>query len=176
MTDEPDRGLSDDEIARRRDDATLRAINTPPKTLKEFVGKSERAQSQRESRVRKAARLTLTEPPLFRGCAAKSLEAHSGTEPGIQRKMFAKPPHLRNVRSCALRNIMSRWSPDRIPLHFMRPGKRRLSWHCLLRSTSLTISQPHARRALDRTANASVDGKVTTSPTARFFSPRILRR
>jgi hypothetical protein len=47
---------SDEEIARRRDAAIRRALSTPPKPLKEFVGKSERAIAQRESRVRKAAR------------------------------------------------------------------------------------------------------------------------
>jgi len=46
---------SPDEIARRRDDAIRRALNTPPKPLKEFVGKSERAIAQRKSRVRKIA-------------------------------------------------------------------------------------------------------------------------
>lgn len=44
-----------DEIARRRDDAIRRALNTLPKPLKEYVGKSERAIAQRKSRVRKAA-------------------------------------------------------------------------------------------------------------------------
>jgi hypothetical protein len=48
--------FSDEKIAKRRDDAIRRALNTPPKRLKEIVGKSDRAISQRESRVRKAAR------------------------------------------------------------------------------------------------------------------------
>jgi hypothetical protein len=47
--------FSDEEIARRRDDAIRRALNTAPKTLKEYVGKSERAIAQRKNRVRKAA-------------------------------------------------------------------------------------------------------------------------
>ncbi|MGD0762666.1 MAG: hypothetical protein ABR929_05645 [Roseiarcus sp.] len=51
-----DPDFTDEEIARRRDDAIRRAMNTPPKPLKEFVGKTERAQAQRESRVKKAAR------------------------------------------------------------------------------------------------------------------------
>jgi hypothetical protein len=48
--------FSDEEIARRRDDAIRRAMNTPPKPLKAYVGKSERAIAQRGSRVRKAPR------------------------------------------------------------------------------------------------------------------------
>ncbi len=47
---------SEAEIARRRDEAIRRALNTPPKPLKEYVGKSERALAQRESRVKKAPR------------------------------------------------------------------------------------------------------------------------
>jgi hypothetical protein len=47
--------LAPDEIARRRDDAIRRALNMPPKPLKEFVGKSERAIAQRKNRIRKAA-------------------------------------------------------------------------------------------------------------------------
>ena len=41
----------DDEqsIARRRDEAIRRALNTPPKPLKEYVGKSKRAIAQRVS-------------------------------------------------------------------------------------------------------------------------------
>jgi hypothetical protein len=42
------------EVARRRDAAIRRALNTPPKPIKELVGKSERAQEQAKSRVRKA--------------------------------------------------------------------------------------------------------------------------
>ena len=44
------------EIARRRDDAIRRALNTPPKPHKEMVGVTERAQAQQESRVKKSAR------------------------------------------------------------------------------------------------------------------------
>jgi hypothetical protein len=50
-----DEKYSELETARRRDDAIRRALNTPPKPLKEFVGKSKRAIAQRKSRVRKAA-------------------------------------------------------------------------------------------------------------------------
>jgi len=42
--------LSEDEIARRRDEAIRRALSTPPKPLKEFVGKSERAIAHRKKR------------------------------------------------------------------------------------------------------------------------------
>ncbi|WP_219320757.1 hypothetical protein [Methylovirgula sp. HY1] len=54
MPDDVD--LSQDEIVRRRDDAIRRALNTPPKPTKELVGKTERAQDQAKSRVRKAVR------------------------------------------------------------------------------------------------------------------------
>ena len=47
--------MEQDKIAQRRDDAIRRALSTPPKPTKELIGKSERAQFQRESRVRKAA-------------------------------------------------------------------------------------------------------------------------
>jgi hypothetical protein len=47
--------FSDKEIERRRDAAIRRALNTPPKPLKEYVGKSKRAIAQRKSRVKKAA-------------------------------------------------------------------------------------------------------------------------
>jgi len=47
--------LTEEEIARRRDAAIRRALNTPPKPLKEYVGKSKRAIAQRKSRIRKAA-------------------------------------------------------------------------------------------------------------------------
>jgi hypothetical protein len=57
-----DEEYTEEEIARRRDDAIRRALKTPPKTLKEFVGKSERALAHKESRVRKAARPKLKEP------------------------------------------------------------------------------------------------------------------
>jgi len=48
--------LTDEEIARRRDEAIRRALNTPPKPHKEMVGVTERAQARRESRVRKSVR------------------------------------------------------------------------------------------------------------------------
>jgi hypothetical protein len=51
--DEP---LPVEEIARRRDDAIRRALNTPPKPRKELLGKSERAQTKQNGRVRKVTR------------------------------------------------------------------------------------------------------------------------
>jgi hypothetical protein len=45
--------LSEEEIARRRDDAIRRALSTPPKSLKEFVGKSERAIAHRKAKSHK---------------------------------------------------------------------------------------------------------------------------
>ena len=48
--------LSDDEIAARMSKAIHRALNTPPKPTRELVGKTERAQSQRESRALKKDR------------------------------------------------------------------------------------------------------------------------
>ena len=50
MSEVVDEEYSDEEIARRRDDAIRRALSTPPKPLKEFVGKSERAIAHRKSR------------------------------------------------------------------------------------------------------------------------------
>jgi hypothetical protein len=46
-----DNDLSEDEIKRRMNAAVRRALATPPTPTKELVGKTERAQSQRESRV-----------------------------------------------------------------------------------------------------------------------------
>jgi hypothetical protein len=57
-----DEEYSEEEIARRRDDAIRRALKTPPKPLKEFVGKSERAVAHKDSRVGKAARSGPKEP------------------------------------------------------------------------------------------------------------------
>jgi hypothetical protein len=54
--------FTDEEIARRRDDAIRRAMSTPPKPLKERIGKTERAQSQRESREIKATRAKIKAP------------------------------------------------------------------------------------------------------------------
>jgi hypothetical protein len=45
---------SEGAIAEIRDAAIRRALNTPPKPLKEYVGKSKRAIAQRESRIKKA--------------------------------------------------------------------------------------------------------------------------
>lgn len=56
LDSQEDEGDDDEQlIARRRDEAIRRALNTPPKPLKEFVGKSERAIAQRKSRIKKAA-------------------------------------------------------------------------------------------------------------------------
>jgi len=46
--------FTDKEIARRRDDAIRRAMSTPHKPLKERIGGTERAKSQRESRAIRA--------------------------------------------------------------------------------------------------------------------------
>jgi len=48
--------FTEDEIAKRRDDAIRRALSTPPTPLKKLVGKTDRAIARRESRVRKATR------------------------------------------------------------------------------------------------------------------------
>jgi hypothetical protein len=47
--------LSEEEIARRCDDVIRRALSTPPKPLKEYVGKSERAIAHRKRRTGKVA-------------------------------------------------------------------------------------------------------------------------
>jgi len=54
ITKSPNEQFSDEEIARRRDAAIRRALNTPPKPLKEYVGKSKRAIAQRKRRIKKA--------------------------------------------------------------------------------------------------------------------------
>ena len=51
MADKPEQELSAEEIARRRDAAIKRALNTPPTPTKELIGKTERAQSQAETRT-----------------------------------------------------------------------------------------------------------------------------
>jgi hypothetical protein len=51
---DPDDNPDDNEIAVRMDHAIRRALNTPPKPLREIVGKSERAEAQRERRIKKA--------------------------------------------------------------------------------------------------------------------------
>ena len=56
--------LGDEEIARRRDDAIRRALNTPPKSLKDNVGKSERAIAQRESESEKLLDQSQNRPDL----------------------------------------------------------------------------------------------------------------
>jgi len=48
--------FTEEEIARRRDDAIRRALNTPPKPLKSYIGKSERAVEMRGAKARKSVR------------------------------------------------------------------------------------------------------------------------
>jgi hypothetical protein len=59
MVDERETDFSVEEIARRRDAAIRRALNTPPKPAKELIGKTERARAQRHT---KAIRARLTKP------------------------------------------------------------------------------------------------------------------
>jgi hypothetical protein len=54
--------LGEDEIQRRMEAGIRRALSTPPKPTSEIVGKSERAAQMRESRVRKASRVTPKSP------------------------------------------------------------------------------------------------------------------
>jgi hypothetical protein len=56
MTDKKDAQFTETETTKRMADAVRRALNTPPTPTKELVGKTERAQSQRESRTIKARR------------------------------------------------------------------------------------------------------------------------
>ena len=50
-----DRGeYSDEEIAKRRDAAIRRALNTPHRPTRELIGKTERAKAQREARALRA--------------------------------------------------------------------------------------------------------------------------
>lgn len=55
--DPDDEVISDEEIARRMESGIRRALNTPPKPTRELIGKTERAQTKRKSRVRKASRV-----------------------------------------------------------------------------------------------------------------------
>lgn len=48
-----DDNYTPEEIARRRDEAIRRALNTPPKPNSAYVGKGERAEIARKSRVEK---------------------------------------------------------------------------------------------------------------------------
>jgi hypothetical protein len=48
--------LSEEEVTLRMNNAVRRALNTPPKPLKEMIGKSKRATAKPKSRVKKAAR------------------------------------------------------------------------------------------------------------------------
>jgi hypothetical protein len=54
--------LDSDEIKRRMNAGVRRALNTPPSPTKELIGKTERAQSQRESREIRARRAKPKEP------------------------------------------------------------------------------------------------------------------
>lgn len=60
--------FTEEEIARRRDAAIRRALKTPPKPLKELVGKSERAQIQRESESEKRLNQRQKRLKLARDC------------------------------------------------------------------------------------------------------------
>jgi hypothetical protein len=55
MISGPDDRYSLEETARRRDEAIRRALNTPPKPNKEYIGKSKRAKGRKRSRDNKAA-------------------------------------------------------------------------------------------------------------------------
>jgi len=50
MAKGPSIELSPQEIARRRDDAIRRALNTPPEPMKTLIGKTDRAKAQRETK------------------------------------------------------------------------------------------------------------------------------
>jgi hypothetical protein len=50
--------LTDKEIAARRDTAIKHALNTSPKPMSAYIGKSERAQKTTKSRVRKSRQST----------------------------------------------------------------------------------------------------------------------
>jgi len=50
--------FSADEIALRMNNAVRRALNTPPKPLKEMVGKGKRTTTKGKNRVKKTARST----------------------------------------------------------------------------------------------------------------------
>lgn len=54
--------FSQEEIERRMNLAARRALNTPPMPVKDLIGKTERAQSQRESREIKAKRAKPASP------------------------------------------------------------------------------------------------------------------
>ena len=57
MSKEPsDNEYSDAEIGRRMEIAVRRALSTPPMSTKKLVGKSERANEMRESRLRRSSR------------------------------------------------------------------------------------------------------------------------
>ena len=44
----------DSRVAQIRDDAIRRALNTPPKPTKAYIGTTERAQTQKKGRVKKS--------------------------------------------------------------------------------------------------------------------------
>jgi hypothetical protein len=52
-----ERQLTDEEITRRMNDAVHVALCTPAKSLKDFVGVSERAMIRREGKIRKEGQL-----------------------------------------------------------------------------------------------------------------------
>jgi len=51
-----DEQYSEEETARRRDEAIRRALNTPPKPNSDYIGKSQRAKARKRSRVKKTPR------------------------------------------------------------------------------------------------------------------------
>jgi hypothetical protein len=52
----PEQEFSEEETTRRMNDALRRAFRTPPTPVKEIVGTSKRAVTQRVDRIRKASR------------------------------------------------------------------------------------------------------------------------
>ena len=74
MADKPEDQFSPAEIAGRRDDAIRRALNTPPKPLKELVGRSERAIEQRKRPVQKSCSIKAKSTLIFARFFSKPLK------------------------------------------------------------------------------------------------------
>jgi hypothetical protein len=51
----PDKELTSEQIAKRRDEAIRRALSTPPTPTKALIGKTERAKQQRETKSLRSA-------------------------------------------------------------------------------------------------------------------------
>jgi hypothetical protein len=51
-----DESMTEQEIARRRDELIRRALGTPAKPMSDYIGKSKRAKAQKKKRVKKADR------------------------------------------------------------------------------------------------------------------------